>query len=153
MHGIQETRGQDAELSGVEQQKLAQMSRDVDGLARHTAEYRSEVERAQVPEKYANLGTRLTGRRQPGTGRIDCRPGSQVMPLDFGVEALRAAHGKVLRQEPCLLETRASNTASPEIPPQLFPVPTFPVHPDRIADRLPAFALDAPSWSTSRSTA
>jgi HK97 family phage major capsid protein len=67
------------------------------------------------------------------------------MPIDFGLEQLRAAHSKVLRQEPVLLETRASNTASPLLPPQLYPVPTFPIHEGRIADHLPAFALDAPS--------
>lgn len=31
------------------------------------------------------------------------------------------------------------------MPPQLYPVPTFPIHEGRIADRLAAFALDAPS--------
>jgi hypothetical protein len=97
-----------------------------------------------VPPALAALGTEQHG-RPPGTGRINCRPGWQVMPLDFGVEELRAAHTKVLRQEPCLLETRASNTASPLLPPELFPVPTFPIHEGRIADRLPAYALDAPS--------
>ena len=62
------------------------------------------------------------------------------------MEQLQAAHAKVLRQEPVLLETRAGfNTATPHVPAELFPVPTFPVHPDRIADRLPAFALGAPS--------
>jgi HK97 family phage major capsid protein len=47
--------------------------------------------------------------------------------------------------EPVLLETRASSTASPLIPPELFPQPVFPRHEGRIADRLPALAVDVPS--------
>jgi hypothetical protein len=90
-------------------------------------------------------GGASTGRPPPGTGRINCRPGSQVMPIDFGTEELRAAHTKVLHREPCQLETRASNTVSPLLPAELYPVPTFPIHEGRIADRLPAFALEAPS--------
>ena len=136
--GVEELRGPDAT-------RFRAMQRDLNTLDDSITEYRSELDRAQIPEQYRNLGTGGTGRPPPGTGRMNCRPGSEVMPIDFGMEEMRSAHGKVLRQEPCLLETRASNTASPLVPPQLFPIPTFPIHEGRIADRLPAFALDAPS--------
>jgi hypothetical protein len=112
---------------------------DYMALTDRSREYRSELERARIPEHLAGIGGRGPA------GRINCRPGCEVMPLDFDVEALRAAHAKVLRQEPVLLETRASNTASPLLPAELFPVPTFPIHEGRIADHLPAFELDAPS--------
>src|SRR5258705_12589873 len=85
------------------------------------------------------------GRDGARRGRFSCRPGSEVMPLDFGLEELRAAHQKILRQEPAYLEARASSTASPLLPAELFPVPTFPIHEGRIADHLPAFAIDVPS--------
>jgi HK97 family phage major capsid protein len=130
-------------LTGPETRELSGYTETLRGLDEHIAELRDDETRGQIPEKYRNLGR--PGRRSADSGRIDCRPGSEVMPIDFGVEQLRAAHAKVLRQEPALLETRASNTASPLLPAELYPIPTFPIHEGRIADRLPAFALDAPS--------
>jgi hypothetical protein len=126
-------------LSEGEAARLSHMKRDAAGLNSEIARYRSELERVGSLPDIARPG------RPPGTGRINCRPGAEVMPLDFGTEELRAAHAKVLRQEPVFLETRASNSASSLLPAQLFPVPTFPIHEGRIADHLPAFALDAPS--------
>ncbi|MGB5113547.1 MAG: phage major capsid protein [Mycobacterium sp.] len=58
---------------------------------------------------------------------------------------MRAAHEKVIRQEPAHLESRASNTASPLLPGDLFPQPTFPIHEGRIADYLAVFAVAVPS--------
>jgi hypothetical protein len=131
-------------LSSDELVRFNKAKRDAEFMSARVAEARAELERSTIPARFT--GPAGTGyRRQPGTGRIDCRPGSEVMPIEFGVEELRAAHGKVLRQEPVLLETRASNSASSLLPPELYPVPTFPIHESRIADRLPAFALEAPS--------
>ena len=141
----QETRGDASPLTVPESQRLAAMQHDLAAVDDELVFLRGERDRGTIPEKYRHLGTRSQG-PPPGAGRVNCRPGSEVMPLSFGMEQLRAAHGKMLRQEPVLLETRANfATATPDLPPQLFPVPTFPIHPDRIADRLPAFALEAPS--------
>jgi Phage capsid family len=119
------------------------MTRDISDLDEQIVHYRSELERSTIPERYRHLGQHSTP--PPGSGRANCQPGSVVMPLTFGMEELRHAHEKVTHGEATVLETRASNTATPQLPAQLFPVPTFPVHEGRIADRLPAFALDAPS--------
>ena len=132
-------------LSELEQKRLDGHLADLRAIDRRLAELEDDEQRASgIPPNLAALGT---GRRgtPPGSGRVNCRPGSEVMPIDFNLEQLREAHGKVLRQEPCLLETRAGNTASPLLPAELYPLPTFPIHESRIADRLPAFALDAPS--------
>jgi hypothetical protein len=136
---VLECRSQNREMNAGEQARFTHAANDLEALNSRIDDYRNELQRVgTIPD----LGS--TG-RQPGGGRINCRPGCEVMPLDFDVEQLRGAHQKVLRQEPALLETRAFNTASPELPAQLYPIPTFPIHPDRIADRLPAFALDYPS--------
>ena len=133
------------ELDHADSIRFRSMMADVEALNDEIEQYRADLERSQIPEKYQNLGGKLSA-PPPGSGRVNCRPGSEVMPLHFGMEQLKAAHDKVLRQEPVLLEARGPfNTATPHMPAQLFPVPTFPQHPDRIADRLPAFALGAPS--------
>ena len=44
-----------------------------------------------------------------------------------------------------MLEARAFNSAVGLLPAELYPVPTFPRHEARLMDRLPGFALDAPS--------
>ena len=141
-----EQRGAQSPLTAGEEQRITAMHRDLADYDEELEHLRSEQARlGTLPEGLANRVQRPSG-PPPGSGRVNCRPGSKVMPLGFSMEALRSAHGKVLRQEPVLLETRAGfSSATPELPPALFPVPTFPVHPDRIADRLPAFALGAPS--------
>jgi capsid protein len=132
------------QLTSDELLRFNKARRDIAHTSQRLDEALLDRDRSTIPARFT--GPTATGhRRRPGTGRIDCRPGSEMMPIEFGVEELRAAHAKVLRQEPCLLETRASNSASSLLPPELFPVPTFPIHEGRIADHLPAFALEAPS--------
>jgi hypothetical protein len=133
------------DLTPAETREIRTFKRDLKGLDAHIADLEADQARAVIPASFSRAVNTAAGQPAPGAGRIDCRPGCQILPIDFGVEELRAAHAKVLRQEPCLLETRASNSASSLLPPELYPIPTFPIHEGRIADRLPAFALDAPS--------
>ena len=58
---------------------------------------------------------------------------------------MREAHAKICRGETAVLEARDFVTAVGELPAQLFPVPTFPRHEDRLLARLPGFQMDAPS--------
>jgi HK97 family phage major capsid protein len=73
------------------------------------------------------------------------RPGNSACPLNFGIEELREAHAKVLRGEPARLEARGFNTPVPLLPASLYPQPIFPVHDNRVMDRWPTQATDAPS--------
>ena len=71
--------------------------------------------------------------------------GSRVAPISFDVSELRRAHDRLRRGESVRLEARDFATATPDLPPQLAPWVTELQHEGRILDRLPAFALDAPS--------
>jgi len=74
---------------------------------------------------------------------------SRLAPLASAIsdEAMRDAYGRARRGESVALETRAPGFASGVslLPPELFPVPTFPRHENRLLDRLPGYALEAPS--------
>ena len=60
---------------------------------------------------------------------------------------MRDAHARIGRGESVVLETRNPGFVSADtlLPPQLFDIPTFPRHEDRLLDRLPGFALEVPS--------
>lgn len=98
-----------------------------------------------LQEENQRAGTTPSGSRPGRATRPNCRPGSEVMPLNFDIEELRQVHGKVMRQESAFLTQRAFNEVSSLLPAQLYPTPLFPLHEGRIADYLPAFALEAPS--------
>src|SRR5271166_4260394 len=120
--GIQEARGGDAELTLGEQESLRAMSSNLRSLERRATEYESELQRVgTVP---AGLARRVNGGRSVGSAAALC-------PLGFSAEELRSAHARVGRGESVVLESRFV-TADSLIPAQLFPIPTFPRHEDRL---------------------
>lgn len=131
--GITELSGPDATRFRGMQQTIAELSDDI------IPTYRSELERAQIPERYRNLGT---GTRHSRRGSA-----AALAPLGFGAEELRSAHARIGRGESVVLETRDPGFVSADslIPPELYPIPTFPRHEDRLLDRLPGYALEVPS--------
>jgi hypothetical protein len=96
------------------------------------------VSHGGIHERYRNL-------RRGGGGGREARSAGRLAPLGFTDEQMRAAHAKLSRGEPAQLETRDFTTGVPLIPPELFPIPTFPRHEARLMDRLRGYQLDAPS--------
>jgi HK97 family phage major capsid protein len=123
------------QLSAGEAAMHRQAMQDLRGLDEHIAEIREDLDRSHIPDRYRNLGNR--GREIRSAGRVN--------PCGFDDETLRRAHARLAAGETAVLETRASSSASPLLPAELYPVPTFPRHEARLLDRLPGFALDAPS--------
>lgn len=130
-------RGDNAELNEGEAHRMAQARADIRGLDERIEEVRSEVQRAQIPEKYRSLGG--GGRRVNSAGLL--------APLNFGDEELRSAHQKLLRHESTSLETRTPGYVSPVpiLPAQLWDIPTFPVHENRLMDKLAGATAEAPT--------
>jgi HK97 family phage major capsid protein len=137
---IRSGRGADATLNAREEREFRGYQESLGTLDAQIADYERDLQRSQLPAHLAHLGGG-DSRRRPGAGRINCRPGSQVMPIDFGLEQLRSAHEKLMRGESALLESRANNTALP-LPSELYSSPIFPLHEGRIADYLPAYAAE-----------
>ena len=128
------------QLSGPDSVRFRAMQRDIDaaaevedGLTEHVAEYRSEL---------ARVGS------HPIMGKINraMNSGNWIAPIGFDVEELRHAHDRLRRGETVRLEARLGYTsATPDLPPTLAPWVTELQHEGRILDKLPAYALDAPS--------
>ncbi len=78
--------------------------------------------------------------RRAGTTPLSGKSGRQassagrLSPLGFTDESLRQAHAKICRGETAILESRDFVSAVGELPAQLFPIPTFPRHEDRLLD-------------------
>jgi HK97 family phage major capsid protein len=134
---IQEQRGADAQLTIGESERLKRMRLDLRSMDRTITEYEADL--ARVGSLPGNLARRVNGHRADAA--------SMLSPLAFTDEALRDAYGRVRRGEAVALETRAPgfSSAVPLMPPQLFEIPTFPRHEGRLLDRLPGYALEAPS--------
>ncbi|HEY1442267.1 MAG TPA: phage major capsid protein [Mycobacterium sp.] len=134
---IAEMRGHDAELMPDEQRRLRTLAGDYRSLESTTRTYASELARCgTIP---ANLQQRAEGAART------VRSGAYVAPMDFDRDELRRAHQRLREGESVRLEARAFTSASGELPAELAPWVTAPVHPDRILDRLPAMALDMPA--------
>ena len=120
-------------LNEGEAQRLRHAQGDLRALTERIEGYRSELERA---------GTHPTF----GAMRAVSSAG-QLAPLGFPEEEMRHAYERIRRGESAVLESRDPGFASADslLPAQLFPIPTFPRHEDRLIDQLPGFALDAPS--------
>lgn len=128
------------ELTGADEVKFRAMTRDLNEMDEHITEYRSEL--ARVGELPAALrGLSISGRR------MHPKAASMLSPIAMGEEQLRAAYDKARRGESAQLEMRAPGFSSADslLPPELFAIPTFPRHEARLLDRLPGYALDAPS--------
>ena len=139
LESIRETRGERARLSEAEKIKLAAIRSDADALETRIAEVAEDVER--VGTLPPNLQRRISGQRANAASML-----SPLMSV-IGDEQLRSAYGKARRGESVNLETRAPGFASGVdlLPPELYPIPTFPIHENRLLNKLPGYALDAPS--------
>jgi HK97 family phage major capsid protein len=124
-------------LTPAESKELRGYQETLRGLDEHIEDLRTDEARSSIPVKYANL-------RRGGGGR-EVRSAGRLAPLGFTDQEMRAAHAKLSRGEPATLETRDFTTGVPLIPPELFPIPTFPRHEARLMDRLRGYQLDAPS--------
>jgi hypothetical protein len=126
-----------AELSGPDAVRFRAMQQTIAELDDQITEYRSELERAQIPERYRNLGG--GERRVSSAGRLS--------PLGHSDEQLRRAFDQVNRGETAVLKTRdpGFTSATGLVPPELFPVPISPRHENRLLERLPGHAIDVPA--------
>jgi hypothetical protein len=127
-----------SELSGPDAIKFRAMLADLRDFDEDIESRRHDDERGQIPERFARLGR---------GSRMNPRAASLLSPVTFSDEQLREAHDRARRGEAVSLETRAPGFSSADslLPPELFPIPTFPVHEARLADHIPGYALDAPS--------
>lgn len=90
-----ERRAQGVEdLDTADSIRFRSMMADVMALTAEIEEYRSDLERSQIPPQYQNLGS---GGRRHGAA-------AAVAPLSFDPEQLRAAHGKLSRGETAILD-------------------------------------------------
>jgi HK97 family phage major capsid protein len=128
-----EARSQGREhLNQAEQFRFDHAIADLEALGEKIVEYRGEVARVGVIPDFGRENRAVSS-------------AGQLSPAWFSEEQMRAAHAKLARGENAQLESRAFSSADSLLPAQLFPIPTFPRHEDRLLDRLPGFALDAPS--------
>jgi HK97 family phage major capsid protein len=126
-------------LNEGEAHRMAQAQADLRDLDDDIETRRADDERSQVPDRYANLGTR--GARAVNTA-------GRLSPLGYGDEQLRRAFDQVNRGETAVLEQRnpGFTSATTLIPPDLGPIlPVFPRHESRLLDRLPGVAIDVPA--------
>lgn len=119
-------------LNEGETQRLRHARGDLKALEESIRGYQSELERVGSHPKFGR-----EARNVSSAGRLS--------PLGFSQEQLRSAHSRLAAGESAMLESRDFTTADSLLPAQLFPIPTFPIHESRLMDRLPGFALDAPS--------
>ena len=129
-------------LNGREAARCREAEQDLRGIEEHIADLREDEARSGIPAKYAKL--RRDGSRS-GRGGREFRSAGAVSPLGYSDETLRRAHTALAGGSTAVLEARAFNSAVGLLPAELYPVPTFPRHEARLMDRLPGFALDAPS--------
>jgi hypothetical protein len=131
------------ELNQGELLRYKQMLSDLRGLESHIQEYRSDLSRignlpAVGPERRGGLST---------AGRL--------APLHFADEEMRRLQTAAQRGESCRIESRSPfgmeqrdpgfSTADGLLPAELFPFPVEFVHEDRLLDKLPGYAIEAPS--------
>jgi HK97 family phage major capsid protein len=113
------------------------MLADLKAMDEKVAEYRSDLER-------------VGSWPQIGMGNRPVSSAGRLAPLGFGEEELRSAFERAKRGESFamnVMEQRDPGFVSGVglLPAELFPFPTFPVHENRLLDRLPGYSLDAPS--------
>ena len=128
------------QLDGPDAVRFNAMKRDINdareieaAIDERVREYRSELERVgTIPEALQRAAQRTVS----SAGRLS--------PMHCPTEELRRLHNAAQRGEGASYERRFT-TAVPEIPPELFPYPTAAIHDLRILNRLPGYAITAPS--------
>jgi HK97 family phage major capsid protein len=125
------------QLSDADAIRFRAMRRDLRDLNHDITEYRADLERSGIPDRYANLGG---SRRAVNTA-------GRLSPLGYGDEQLRRAFDQVNRGETAVLEQRnpGFTSATTLIPPDLAILPVFPRHEGRLLDKLPGVAIDVPA--------
>jgi hypothetical protein len=101
----------------------------------------SSASNSDLPERLANLGTAAHRHGQRPNAASALTPPLSALPD----EELRSAYTRARRGESVALERRDFASGVSLLPPELFPVPTFPRHEWRLLDRLPGYALEVPS--------
>jgi len=127
------------ELDGPDATRFRAMKSDLRDLNRDIKEYREDLRRSQVPERFQNLG--LRGRPVNSAGRLS--------PLGYSDEQLRRAYDAIGRGETAVLQMEQRDPGFTGvgglIPPDLGPIlPVFPRHESRLLDRLPGVGIDVP---------
>jgi HK97 family phage major capsid protein len=123
------------ELNEGETARMIQAKADLADLDEDIATAREDCRRGQVPERYAHLGE----------NRARLNSGAQVSPMVFDEAELRELHGRLAKGESGRIEARGFESATPLLPAELYPLPTFPIHENRLLDRLQAYQIDSPS--------
>jgi HK97 family phage major capsid protein len=144
-------------LTPEEDAQVGQHIADLRTLSARIVDEREELERGQLPTHLAHLGaahrtnfgsdrTSLVPRF--GSGRASApNTAGQLAPLNFPVEEVRRLQTAAQRGENCRLEQRAFSTADSLLPAQLWPYPIEHVHENRLLEKLPGVAMDAPQIS------
>jgi HK97 family phage major capsid protein len=125
------------ELDAADSVRMRAMVDDLRDLDETIDTTREDIRRGQIPERYRRLGL-------GGGGAVNSA--GRLAPLGYGDEQLRRAFDQVNRGETAVLEKRdpGFTTATPLVPPELYPIPVFPRHEGRLLDRLPGIAIDVP---------
>lgn len=138
------------QFTAGEEQRLAAMRNDLAELDDLIEQRQADADHEAAA--YAGLDERfghLRG-RGGGTGGREVRggprspTGATVCPIDPPVEELRRMLDQVRRGLPATYEHRFTSADS-LLPPELYPVPIGRIHPTRILDRLPSYAITQPS--------
>ena len=126
-------------LNAGEARRIAQARDDLRDMDHDIVEYRDNLQRSGIPDKFKNLGAGA-GRQVSTAGRL--------APLGHTDEQVRRAFDSLHRGEPAVLETRAPvySPLTGLVPPDLGPIlPVFPRHENRLLNRLPGVAIDVPA--------
>ncbi|MBF9325926.1 phage major capsid protein [Mycobacteroides chelonae] len=123
-------------LTGEENHDFLSRTANVKALTDRIADVTEDIRRAGGDSET------LTRLRRGTTAQL----ANLVAPLSFPPEQVREAFERISRGADARLITRNTfSSADSLLPAQLWPQPLFPLHDSRILDRLPAFAMDAPS--------
>jgi HK97 family phage major capsid protein len=127
------------ELDPTQSAKYRAMTKDLRGLERRVAHEKSELARVG---QYPTPGLQAIAER--GSSSRAVSSAGRLAPLHFETEQIRRMQTAAQRQEPCRLESRAFSTADSLLPAQLWPWPIPAAHENRILNRLPGLAFEAP---------
>jgi HK97 family phage major capsid protein len=140
-------RGDDT-LTETEQAAVDTHIADMRSLNQRIIDETEELQRGQIPAHLAHLGTGRPGAPHGFSGRASApNTAGQLAPLNFPTEEIRRLQGSALRGENCRLENRAFSTADSLLPAQLFPYPVEHIHENRLLEKLPGVAMEAPQIS------
>jgi HK97 family phage major capsid protein len=130
-------------LTAEENRRFDAARDDIERINDRLAEIGEDMERRNAIDANPLLAA-IRGKPRGGRGPRAGSAGA-LCPLWFDPEEMRAAHTRIAHGESAIMEARPFVSGDSLLPPELFPIPTFPRHEDRLADKLRGFAMDAPS--------